>query len=515
MLKRIILTYLILSFTPAGALLRDDDKAAPETPPNAVLFLLKDQLSETMPMTLARAIDKAESIQASHLIIEIDTPGGQMLLMEQLRDLVFEANRIEGLETVAFINVDADSAGALIAIACDTIYMSNLGHIGSATPVSINPLAPLIPMLPKDLGQDQEDMMRKVKSSVRAKFRATAVETGRNPDIAEAMVDPDIELVSVLVENEIEQKIMTRRRFNETVSRLGQDKVEEFSLVSAKGELLNMTAREAKEWKFIDGIRESREELLSSLGIEPGQLQVVGPSWSEQLVSFIESIYLLLLIAGLVLLFVEYQIPGFGIPGILGLSCLAILFLSKWLAGLAEVTEILMIILGGGLLAVEIFVIPGTFITGILGAIMIGAGLVLSFQPFILPETPWETELLQDNIVNLSIAVIAVLVSTIVLTKFLPRVPFLNRFILDTRGRPNELHGSAGAIDDVKPDLALAVGDRGVAHTFLRPSGKVMINGALLDAQSEGDLIELGEGVVVIRITGNFIFVRKCEGKQP
>jgi membrane-bound serine protease (ClpP class) len=274
-----------------------------------------------------------------------------------------------------------------------------------------------------------------------------------------------------------------------------------------------MTAREALEWGFIDGIPEDREELLEHfLGVAPDQLWIVKRSWSEELVNFLESIQFLLLIAGLLLLFIEFQMPGFGLPGILGLSCLGILFFNKYLAGLAEITEILMVIAGVGLLAVEIFVMPGTFVAGVLGGILILAGLILSFQPFIIPDAPWETDLLLDNIVYMSGSLVIVVIASAMMTKFLPRTPGLRWLVLEARSAPGTLHGSAGTIDDVQPEIELSVGDTGVARSDLRPAGKVLISGLVVDAQSEGGFIDTDEAVEIVRRTGNFIIVRKHKG---
>lgn len=507
---RIALIVFILTAT-AFLALPAQEKAPPPAPvAKAVVFPIQGQLSKTMPMTLKRAVKQAKARGAETLIIEIDTPGGEIMLMEQLRDLVFEAYQKDGLETVAFINPNADSAGALVSMACRQVYMSPLAHIGSATPVQVSP----IPIPEEYIPAGQEDMMNKVKSRARAIFRATAIETDRNPDIAEAMVDPDLELVLALIDGE--EKVMTRQHFTETLEREGKNKVEEYSIICASGDLLNMTAREALDWGFIDGIPNTRDEFFREfLGILPENVYTVTPSWSEKLVHFIESIHFLLLIAGVILLYVEFQMPGFGLPGIIGLACLALLFFDKWLIGLAEITEILMILLGMGLLVVKIFVIPGTFVAGILGAVLILAGLVLSFQPFILPASPWESDLLQQNIVNLSGAVIIIVICSIVLSRFLPKTSVFRRLVLDTAQGPGTLHGTAGAVDDVRPGLNLSVGDRGKAQSYLRPSGKVLINDTVIDAQSEGGFIEAGEDVQIVRITGNFIFVRKSKGNQP
>ncbi|MFH2002770.1 MAG: NfeD family protein [Planctomycetota bacterium] len=516
--KRIAMTITFLMILPAliGALSGQDatDPGGSPTktaiPERAVLFPLEGPLAQTMAMRFKRCVDLAESLSAKTLIVEINTPGGEITLMEQLRDLIFEAFQKHGLHTVAYINSNADSAGALLAMACRGLFMSPLAHIGSATPVATNPLAPLAPLIPGIDNESQKDMMLKVKSRARAIFRATAIETNRNSDIAEAMVDPDIELVLALVEDQ--EQIVTRQKLMDLKSQLGENKVLELSIVSGHGDLLNMTAREGLEWGFIDGIPESRETLLTEfLGIDLDELYIVDVSWSESLVNFLESIHYILLIIGVILLYMEFQIPGFGIPGIAGLSCLSLLFFGKYMVGLAEFTELLIILGGMGLLAVELFLFPGTLVAGILGGLMILIGVVLAFQPFIMPNAPWETDMLIDNLSYLSLSVVIVFVSSMILSRYLPRTFPFRRFVLESDTPPETLRGSAGSIDDIQPGHSLAVGDPGVAKSLLRPSGKVLIGGTLIDAQSEGGFIEKGENIKIVRITGNMVVVRKSK----
>ena len=479
-----------------------------ETGKKAVLFKIEGQLTQTMRVTLKRAINRAQSIEAEALIVELNTPGGEIMLMEQLRNELSSLSHRTGIETVAFINPSADSAGALVAISCTQIYMIPSGNIGSATPVPINPLGPLVDMIPTQSGQ--EDMMNKIKGKARAMFRATADDTGRNPDLAEAMVDPEIELV--MVRMDAEEKIITRQQFHDERARGGAGRVIELFTVCPEGEILNLTATEAMNYGFIDGIVETRDQLVYEvLDVAPDGLIVVDRSWSEQLVEFIESIHFLLIIAGIILLYVEFQIPGFGIPGIIGLCCLALVFVSKWLTGLAEFTELILIVIGAGLILVEIFAVPGTFISGIVGAVLIVVGILFAFQPFIVPTEPWEVEFLKDNLFSLGVSLIAACLIILIVSRFLPRTSIFQRLALSTENRPGSLHGTAGSIDDVKEDLVLSPGDRGVAKSTLRPAGKALIQGDLVDVQSEGGFIDPEEEVVVVRVSGNFVFVRKYD----
>jgi len=358
------------------------------------------------------------------------------------------------------------------------------------------------------------DANRKIKARALAIFRATAGETGRNIYIAQAMVDPDIELVLARLDGK--ETITTREKFIDERTRLGPARAVELEVICPKGELLNITAQEALDLGFIDGIPKSRADLLANyLKIDEKDVAVVTRSWSEGLVDFIDSIHWLLLVAGLVFLYIEFKIPGFGLPGILGISCLAVLFFSQYMAGLAEIPEILLIVAGMALVLVEIFVLPGTIVPAALGLILVLIGAILSFQPFIVPRSPWHVELLEQNIIHMGISVVSFAAIAMVLTHFLPRTSLFRRLVLDTGTRPDALKGSARAIDDVRPDSKVAVGDTGEVLKELRPVGRIRIGGIPLDAQSEGEFIGKGERVRVVRVMGSFIFVRKIKDDSP
>jgi membrane-bound serine protease (ClpP class) len=474
----------------------------------AVLYRVEGQLTQTMITSINRARRTSRSIDAKYLIVEIDTPGGEAGLMEQLRDIVFEVYQDDKLETVAYINPNADSAGALIAMACRRLYMAPLAHIGSAAPIAI----PAIPFAPEPMPIN-EDLERKIKARFLAIFRATAFENGRNTSIAEAMVDADIELVKARIDGE--EAILTREKFIDERTRLGAARAVELDVICESGNLLNITAQEAFDLGFIDGIPKSRSELFTSyLQLDEKDVVTIGRTWSENLVDFIKSISWLLLVAGLVFLYIEFKIPGFGVPGIIGLSCLAVLFFSQWLAGLAEITDILLIIIGLGLVATEIFLIPGTVVAGAVGFILIVTGAILSFQPFRIPDSPWEAEMLKSNVINMGLSILTFFAVAMILTRFLPKTSIFRRLVLDTGKLPGSLTGTATEIDDVHEDTRVNLGDEGTALNELRPVGKIMIGGSQLDAQSEGEYIEQGDKVRVVRIMGNFIFVRKVEDEK-
>lgn len=496
----LVLLALVVS-TPFLGFMPQEEEDTPSRV-EAVLYRLEGELTRTMLTSLQRARKQAAEGDAAYFIVEIDTPGGEMGLMEEIRDFLFEVFQEGEVETAAFINPDADSAGALIAMACQRIYMSPLGHIGSATPITIAP-GPISAPMPVN-----EDLDNKIMSRALAVFRATARETGRNEHLAQAMVDPDMEIVLARIDDE--ERITTRKKLISEEARLGSSRVKDVTVICEKGDLLNMTAQEALDLGFIDGIPKTRKDLYENfLEIDEKNVTVIESTWSEGLVDFLESIHWLLLVAGLVFIYIEFKVPGFGIPGIIGISCLAILLLGKWMSGLAEIQEILLIIIGLALVGVEIFVFPGTFIAATVGVICVVAGMILAFQPFLWPDSPWQIDLLESNIIHMGISVLVFAALAVIITRFLPKTPFFNRLILDTARSPALLHASAGAVDDVHRKASVEVGAAGTVVRDLRPIGEALFEGTRLDVQSEGEYIKTGTPIRVVRVTGNFIFVRE------
>jgi membrane-bound serine protease (ClpP class) len=208
---------------------------------------------------------------------------------------------------------------------------------------------------------------------------------------------------------------------------------------------------------------------------------------------------------GLAALYIEIKAPGFGLPGIIGIICLALVFLSQHMVGLADYTELLLLTLGIVLLGFEIFVIPGFGIAGISGILLIAVSAILAFQDFVIPDPsfPWQGELLAKNIMHVFGAFfVAIVAALLVLRYVLPRLsmvtegPYLATTLKDSHADSVEAKGAR-------------VGDRGTAMTFLRPSGKVKIKDAFFDVITEGEFIEKGTPVRILEIKGNRIIVSK------
>lgn len=276
---------------------------------------------------LSRVLDEAEAEGAAAVLLQIDTPGGRLDAVLQMRDALLSS----GVPTIAFVDRTAFSAGALIAIACEAIYMTPGAVMGAATPVD---------------GATGETATEKIVSAVRTTFKATAEARGRNPRVAEAMVDPDVTI----------EGLVTR------------------------GELLTLTTAEATDWGYNDGVAANRAEVLASAGLANARVIETEPSLAERFARFITDpvISSLLIIAGVLILIADLFVEGFGIGGVAGLGLLALFFWGHSLAGLAGWEDLALVVLGLVLIAIEIIVVPGFGIPGVLGLAALLGGLFLA-----------------------------------------------------------------------------------------------------------------------------------------
>ena len=276
---------------------------------------------------LARTIREAHAAGAAAVLLDINTFGGRVDAAVAMRDSLVNAP----VRTIAFVNQRAISAGALIALACDTVIMTKGGTIGAATPVVGGGSG------------DTQPANEKSVSYVRSEFRATAEARNRPPEFAEAMVDVDVEIAGVI----------------------------------EKGKLLTLTASQAIEHKVAELTADTLDAALAAAALPGAEVRVARQTWAETLVRFLTHpvISSLLMTVGLLGLLVEIRTPGFAVPGTIGLISLGLFFWGHWIVQLAGWEELLLVAIGVLLLALEVFVIPGLTVAGIAGIVALVAGL--------------------------------------------------------------------------------------------------------------------------------------------
>lgn len=404
-----------------------------------------------------RAVREAETAGCSTIIFEIDTLGGRVDAALKIRDAIIDAK----VPTVAFINKRAISAGALISLACKTIYMAPAGTIGAAKPVECG-----ISCSPEQKADE------KTVSFLRKEFKSTAERNGHPANIAEAFVDQDVEIKDL----------------------------------NAKGKLLTLTTAEALAWKLAAATCGSLDDLFKQLNLLPSSLTRIQPTWSENIVRFLTHpiVSSALLMIGIMGIAVEIKTPGFGIPGILGTVCILVFFCAQYLVGLANRIDLAIFAAGMILLLLEIFVIPGFGITGISGIILIITGIFLALVKRPLPGLPVPEGEIWNAVYVIGSALIIGTSSAFFLFRYvLPRTEFMSGIILK-----HDEKASTGYVSTAE-NLDRLVGTVGMAHSQLRPAGKGIFSDMLLDVVTEGDLVDKGAQIKIIAIHGSRIVVKK------
>lgn len=396
---------------------------------------------------VARALREAEAAGASAAFLDIDTPGGRVDAAERIVDAVRGAK----LPVYAFVNPRAYSAGAMIALATKGIYMRPGAVLGAATPVDgSGTKAP-----------------EKYVSALRGEFRALAEQQGLDPRIAEKMVDENLELEGI----------------------------------APKGKLVTLSTSEALAVKYAKAEVQDQAGLLAEIGLADAQVVTAAANWAEKLVGFLTSplVSPVLLSLGVLGLLAEIKTGAFGLGGLLSLASLGLFFGSGFLLGLAGWEELIMLALGLGALAIEIVVLPGFGIAGILGGVLVAGATVMT----LLGSAPTGGDVVQA---------FAVLGTSLVITlavayAWLRHLPSSGRFSgLLLRDQAEASEGFVAALP--RGEL---VGLRGVALTDLRPSGTARVAGERMDVVTEGEFVDIGSEVEVIRSDGYRHVVRAAQ----
>ncbi|MCK4840030.1 MAG: ATP-dependent Clp protease proteolytic subunit [Desulfobulbaceae bacterium] len=437
-----------------------------------------------MAAYIERAVQEAGTDPETTIVLELDTFGGRV---DSALKIVETMTAIAGPRTIAFVKNKAISAGALIALSCKTLVMQPNTTIGDCAPISFS--------------QEGAKMLgEKFQSPLRAKFRTLARRNGYPVALAEAMVSAHLEIYEVkmadrtLYLNDNDLQAMTKDEQKKIITR---------KVVVAEDELLTMDDAEARNLGFSKMTAATIPEMLTRLDIKDYQLVRLEPSWSEALGRFLTSIAPILMMIGMAALYAEYKAPGFGLPGLVGLICLGLVLGNQYIVGLADHTEIILLLLGLVLLGFEVFVIPGFGVAGIAGFICIGLGMILSFQDFVLPDPalPWQSDILLDNLTKvLGSFIVAFAAGLIFLSYFFPRLakliegPYLDTTLAASHADSHEAE-------------QVTIGERGTAATFLRPAGKAHFGARAIDVITEGDFIEKGAKVRILAIKGNRVVV--------
>ncbi|MCD6333614.1 MAG: nodulation protein NfeD [Bacteroidales bacterium] len=432
-------------------------------------FDMNQQVDKALWRITQVAFNAAESWGADVILIRMNTYGGLVNMADSIRTKILNYKK----PVYVFVDNNAASAGSLIAISCDSIYMRPGANIGAATVVN----------------QSGEVVPDKFQSYMRSTMRSTAEAHGkdtllvgndtvirwhRDPKIAEAMVDPSVYIKGVI----------------------------------DTGKVLTFTTREAIKWGFCEAETENTDEVLKHAGIEQYQLKYYRLSALEKVIGFllspvIQGILILLIIGGI---YFELQTPGIGFPIMAAAAGALLYFAPLYLEGLAEHWEILLFVAGIGLLLVEIFAIPGFGIAGISGITLIITGLALSLVGNVALDFSGVSVIaIFKSFAFVIVAFfIALLFSIWLSQKLITSSPF-GFLALHQVQRSDKGYISA------RQELKTLLNREGEAYSILRPSGKVMIDGEVYDAIAESSWIPRGSRVLVVKQEATQIYVKKLD----
>ncbi|MGK0384652.1 MAG: membrane-bound serine protease (ClpP class) [Bacteroidia bacterium] len=415
-------------------------------------FDVKEEIGPTVWRKMQQAFQEANEWDADLILLHMNTYGGLVTHADSMRTKILNSK----IPVWVFIDNNAASAGALISIACDSIYMRKGANIGAATVVN----------------QSGEQMPDKYQSYMRSTMRSTAEAKGRNPEIAEAMVDASLAVTGV----------------------------------SDSGKVITFTASEAMTHGFCEGMHESVDEVLKQNGFPEYEVKTYVVGELETFIGWminpaVSGILIMIIIGGI---YFELQSPGIGFPIAASIIAALLYFTPLYLGGLAENWEIIIFLVGIVLVAVEVFVLPGFGVAGIAGIAFIMTSLILS----LINNVGFDFEMtMETQIINAFLTVLLATVGgffgSIYLAQKFVTTSMMSSMVLSSVQKKED--GFVGV--NVKEHEM--IGKQGIAFTILRPSGKIEIEGDVYNATALTGYIDKGEAILVVKYETSQLFVRK------
>ena len=435
-----------------------------------------------LPPFIERSIAEAEENNAKAIIFEVNTFGGRVDAATQIKDAILDSK----VPTVAFINKRAISAGALISLSCEKVFMAGGATIGATTAVDMQ-------------GNKASE---KVISYMREEMAATAEKRGRDKYIARGMVDEELEFPNKVMkefinDGEVIDTIKTKVYYlvidGDTVT---VDDIEG----RKQGNLITLTTEQSLKYKIADASIENFEAVLDTLGFSNLVVNKTTENWSENFVRFLTNpvVASLLTTFGFLGILFELQSPGWGIPGSIGLICLILSLSASYIAELATMSDLLVVLMGMLFLMLEAFVFPGFGLAGVAGIVFILWGLYL----LLLPDVPVGEEVLSQASNGLIIGIIGGLVGLVLLFRAMTKTKFWRDLTSpDIQKKEDGYVASFG--------WEKLVGEEALTETDLHPSGWINVGKERVFALSEGNFIDKNEKVVILSVDGNRVVVRK------
>jgi membrane-bound serine protease (ClpP class) len=478
-----------------------NDLAGGQPTVRAAVILCKGTIDDGLYRSIRRRTQIALNSGVKYLIYDIGTYGGFLNSADDIsKYFIFDISK--KAHTIAYVTSEAISAGALISVSCQDIIMRENTTIGDCAPITV--------------GDKLEGVEReKAESFVRAAFVRASEANGYPALLLKAMVSMQTEVCRV-------HNLATGKdEFFESDKLPSDANVYDLAnkeRVVRKDELLTITSSKAFEYGIaraqVKDLAGALEFLSRRDGvIFAGEPLVLETSWSEEMVRWLNSpaVMGVLFMLALLGVYTEFSAPGFGLPGLAALVCFALIIGSKYFVGLANWVEVLLFLVGLVLLAIEILVLPGFGIAGVLGiaCILVGLfGMLIKNPPDSLhwPHTSFDWKVFTDGVLGLTFGFVGFIILALFLAKYLPRLQFLSGLVLT----PTAAGASTPAISMTAPEgtKGVKVGDIGEAISTLRPAGRAKFGDAVIDVVAEAEFIGKDTEVHITEIHGNRVVVR-------
>ena len=508
---------LWLSLLWSAALMAEPNELGADSPTvRAAVIVCKGMIDDGLYKSIKRRTEEALNSGAKYLIYQIETYGGLLNSADDISKY-FILEVAKKAQTVAYITTEAISAGAMISVSCQDTIMRENTTIGDCAPVA--------------LGAKLEGVEReKAESFTRAAFDRAAEANGYPKPLLKAMVSMQTEVYRVEnLQKTGEQGEKVYEFFEK--DQLPKDPniydLDNKELIVRDNELLTLTASRAFEYGIARAVVKDLAGALKFLSERDGvtfgaEPMVLKPNWSEQMVRWLNSpaVMSVLVLLALLGVYIEFNTPGIGLPGLVAVICFAIIIGSKYLVGMANWVEVALFIVGVLLLMVEIFVLPGFGIAGVLGIMCVLAGLfgmLIKNPPDKIPwpQTQLDWQLFTHGVLALSFGFIGFVVLALLMTKYLPKLQFLSGLILvPTAAKQGDEMMVSMTTATESETTGVKAGDIGVVLTPLRPAGRVRFGDAIVDCVAAGAFLDKGTEVGIIEIHGNRVVVRQIK-EQP
>ncbi|MFH1717787.1 MAG: NfeD family protein [Planctomycetota bacterium] len=503
-----ILCLMLLAGLTVTAEISEPD-ASPDRVKAAVI-VCKGMIDDGLYKSIRRRTQFALDNDVEYLIYEIGTYGG---LLQSADDIskYFILDIGKKAHTVAYVTTEAISAGAMISVSCQDIVMLENTTIGDCAPIVIG-------------GKLEGVEREKAESFTRAAFMRAAEANGYPAALLKAMVTMQTKVYRV---KNLRTGVYGFFEHDQLPKDANEFDLENKELAVDDDELLTLTASKAFEYGIARAEVKSQEGALAFLGgrdgvIFAGEPLVLETNWSEEMVRWLNSPAVMAVLVMLAILgvYIEFNAPGVGLPGLAAVICFVIIIGSKYLVGLANWVEVVLFVAGVGLLLVEIFVLPGFGVAGFLGIVLIMAGLFGMLVKNPPDRMPWPQDAIAWSdftwgVVGLSLGFMGFIVLAWVLSRYLPRIGFLSGLVLvpAAAGQAGGMRVSASAPPESQSS-GVKVGDLGEVVLTLRPTGKAKFGESIVDVVAEAEFLGKGTKVSIIEIHGNRVVVKAVEGQS-